>query len=338
MLARLNILMALASLLPPPTGCDLLLSTVFLINSVKFNPAQYERILSQSFGPATLLSVQSETPTGAEVRNLYFPDHTEVRLFQLVHITRVQAAIVTANETNTTYHLSRRLSEFCRDAIAPVVIVSSGGGGGSTAFDFLSQIPPLVAPVAIGVWLSTVVACGICWVCICCCRRGSVKSKQTPEIETAVELPTPEDALPETTQPEPPPPAKPSSRTVAPPIQQTTKPPPPISQPSPPSAKPQQPISQPPPPVKPQKPISQLPPPAKPTEKIPASASTATSGPAETIDLTPGIILNHRHCLPLMRLPPGLESADQYDLYEAPTHPGGPAAVRLESWPEASDS
>ena len=156
MLARLNILMALASLLPPPTGCDLLLSTVFLINSVKFNPAQYERILSQSFGPATLLSVQSETPTGAEVRNLYFPDHTEVRLFQLVHITRVQAAIVTANETNTTYHLSRRLSEFCRDAIAPVVIVSSGGGGGSTAFDFLSQIPPLVAPVAIGVWLSTV--------------------------------------------------------------------------------------------------------------------------------------------------------------------------------------
>jgi len=317
MLARLNMLMLLAPLLLSPTACDLLLNTVFLINSVKFNPAQYEQILSRSFGPATLLSVQSETPTGAEVRNLYFPDHTEVRLFQLVHITRVQAAIVTANETNTTYHLTRRLSEFCRDTIAPVVIVSSGAGG-SAGFDLLSQIPPLVAPVAIGVWITTVAACGVCWACICCCKTG--RSKPPPAIETAVELPTPVDGIPETKPPEPPP---------APPAE-------------PPTVKTQSPIMQPaaktnvknqppqPPTVKTQPPIE------TPTNKPPPPPTT--SGSAATIDLTPGIILNHKHCLSLMRLPPGLESADQYDLYEAPTRPGGPAAVRLESWPEASDS
>ena len=335
MLSRLNILMLLASFLPSPTACDLLLNTVFLINSVKFNPAQYEQILSQSFGPATLLSVQSETPTGAEVRNLYFPDHTEVRLFQLVHITRVQAAIVTANETNTTYHLSRRLSEFCRDTIAPVVIVSSGGG--SVGFDLLSQIPPLVAPVAIGVWITTVAACGVCWACICCCKTGKSKPPP-PAIETAVELPTPVEGIPETTPPEPPPAPDVAQRTTTVKTQLPIMQPPvknkqPTVQPSvknqPPSVQPnvnnQPPVVQ--PAVKPQTPIEN-----------PATRPTTTSGPSETIDLTPGIILNHKHCLPLMRLPPGLESADQYDLYEAPTRPGGPAAVRLESWPEASDS
>jgi hypothetical protein len=244
-------------------GCDVVLNALFLIDSVKFNPSVFEKLLSSLFGSATLLSIQSETPTGAEVRNLYFPSHTEIRLFQLVHVTRVQAAIASSNETNTTNYMSRYLPAYCEDAIAPMVIISADG---TTGFDLLAQIPPLVAPVAIGVWITTMVTCGICWICVCCCRNKKppqpiVTVKPLDPVEEELIEPEPLPPEPETVDPTP----------TAPPLPQ------------------------------------------------------------------PAMSMMYPQNFPLMRLPPGFEFVSQYDQYERQTLPGGPAAVRLESWPEEQD-
>ena len=258
-------------------GCDVILNALFLIDSVKFNPSIFENILSSSFGSATLLSIQSETPTGAEVRNLYFPDHTEIRLFQLVHVTRVQAAIASSNETNTTYYISRYLPSYCHDTIAPMVIISADG---TIGFDLLAQIPPLVAPVAIGVWITTMITCGICWICVYCC-----KSKKTSQQIVTVKQSDPiEDQL---NQPEP------------------------LPEPPPLDTTPQETVEE------------ELPP--------------QPSAPLISTTSQPAMSMMYPQNFPLMRLPPGFEFVSQYDRYEGPTLPGGPAAVRLESWPEEQD-
>ena len=154
----------------------LLLDAVFLIDSVHFNASLYNQTLSDACVCApTLLSIQSDTPTGAEVRQQYFPDHTEIRLFQLVHITRVQATVAaTTGPPDDGSRLVAAVKARCLASALPPMVVTAraasepqGAGEGLQAL--LASLPPAVAPVAVGLWLLTLLVCGAY---VCCCRRA----------------------------------------------------------------------------------------------------------------------------------------------------------------------
>ena len=380
-------------LLLPTTPADvLLLDAVFLVNSVHFNASLYDQVLSDvCVCTPMLLSIQSETPTGAEVRKLYFPQHTEIRLFHLVHITRVQAVVTTDGR-----NLTAALQERCLNAgVPPMTVVRLSAQTDDQNLDLralIARIPPVVAPVAIGVWLLTMLVCGTCWLYVCCCRRKSPQMVVAHVVEKPpVAPPQPTEVHPQTDssshehddvhnkqapsapapagpanhhQPAPsaPSPPRPAKATPAPqtPVHSNQPPAPPPPKPTPPQPKPpnqststtnrqtpsstpQQPIDHrpaPPPPSKSSTPIGQ------PSSKAPlVSTNTRKQSlkeemtlPSRPIDLsalhssTPASLL---FMSPWMRLPPELEAADRHDRYGAQTCLRGPAAVRLESWPEA---
>ena len=258
-------------LLPLLGRCDVVLHCVFLMDMSTFTSqgasraSDFERILEAAFsvpGGVTLQSIQSDSMTGAEVKQLYFPQNTDIRLFSVVHLTRVTVALRTDNDANTTKYVSAYLPSMCA-RIAPVAIDTIGAPMESV-FSILQQFPPALGFVVICLWVITMVSCGVCWLCVLChcCRKKKKESPTQPQEETN------------------------SNNNTPPPTAPTQQPTPPID------------------------------------HSVTESLPTPSAPP-----------------LFLMRLPEGLESEDQYDPYAAlmTTSYGGPAAVRLESWPADPD-
>lgn len=249
---------------------DMLLNAILLIDSVQFQASAFQQFLMTFFNlPATsctLNSIQSETITGAEARKLYFPNHTEIKLFQLIHVTRIQAAIRPSSIeaiSNATYYMTQYLPSACEHAIAPMMIISAET---ETALNLLDQIPPVLAPVVIGVWIFTMAICGVCWVCVFCC--GKRKTSPPPPPPPIAEVQPP-----------------PAGRQV---ITQSTRP---------------------------------TAPPAQNRQVIPS---------AQPIE---GIVSNNQLLHSQMKLPMKFTDADRLGRCGTQNCFGGPAAVRLDSWP-----
>lgn len=274
-----------------PCRADVVLNCVFLMDMNTFTSkglsSRLESILTSSFSRPngiTLQSIQSVSLTGAEVKQLYFPQNTDIRLFSIVHLTRVTASIRTDNDANTTKYVSNFLAPLCAD-LAPVA-VDRIGQPSQSGFDFAQQFPPVLGFVMVCVWAVTVLSCGVCWVCVLChcCKR---KPKKTPpehekkpqdEKTTAADQNASKD--------------KGSNNNSAP------------ADPTP-SAPP----------------FDLLVPPSKRFARSQSFRESLTPPSAPPLFL--------------MRLPSGFESADRSDPCAAPAPPsrGGPAAVRLASWP-----
>ena len=152
---------------------DMTVDSLFLVPSDAFPVGVYRQILS-SFGPTTILSVQPDTMTGAEALRNYFPNRTDVFRFQLLHVTRVQASVA----VNTTLPLAALLPALCAQ-LGPMVVVPPGDS--PAAFDWLALFPPIVAPLALGAWILTVLSCGACWLVVWC-RPPVIVPTATPVV------------------------------------------------------------------------------------------------------------------------------------------------------------
>ena len=249
-----------------PITCDITVNAVFLTDLSSFPISDYETILTTYFTTeVSILSTLSETITGAEARQLYFPGHTEIPLFKVVHIAHIVTSIHSDNNANTSAAIFNNLPALCQPKLGLMAIDSTSS---DSAFDFIQQFPPLLGPVMIGVWTLTLASCGTCWLCAyCCCKKKQTKPPTTARPPPTVPIPT-----------APPPPIVPQTLT------ESYQPTAPIFQPT-----------------------------VQPTVQ----------------QKNPGIQA-------LLRLPIELteeQCADLYDPYVTQTHYGGPAAVRLASWP-----
>ena len=192
-MTRTQCALLLWCLLPLSGRCDVVLHCVFLMDMATFTSQgasrayEFERILEAAFsvpGGVTLQSIHSDSMTGAEVRQLYFPHHTDIRLFSVVHLTRVAVALRTNNDANTTKYVSAYLPSLCA-RIAPVALDSVGDPIRSL-FSFLQDFPPALGFVVICLWAITMVSCGVCWLCVLChCCRKKKKAPPPPEEEIA---------------------------------------------------------------------------------------------------------------------------------------------------------
>lgn len=174
-------------------GSDLILNSVVLKDPAFFSVTQFETVLSAFSDSATVLSIQSDLLTGSVARRSYFPNNTDIHLFQLVHITRVQALVRTKNDTYTAARLYRSLGPACLNAgIGSVAIDSNTVADSSNAvMDWIASLPPLTIVVVIGGWILTASSCGVCWLVYCCCCR----SKPSPVV-TRVPLVQPVPSAP----------------------------------------------------------------------------------------------------------------------------------------------
>ena len=165
-------------LLLPCAACDVVVvSVIFLIASDAFATTPYRDLLQAHFGPTTVDSVQPDTLTGAEVRSTYFPNRTDIYQFQLLHVTRVRASITTAN---TTAQIQNLLPALCA-GIGPVAIEPEARAStGSTLDAVLALLPPIVAPIALGGWLLTILLCGACWLVFLCSKPAVIPAAVVP--------------------------------------------------------------------------------------------------------------------------------------------------------------
>ena len=177
-------------------GSDLVLNAVVLKDPAFFSVTQFETVLSAFSDSATVLSIQSDLLTGSVARRSYFPNNTDIHLFQLVHITRVQALIRTKNDTYTTARLYRSFGPACLDAgIGSVAIDSNAVADSSNAvMDWIASLPPLTMIVVIGGWILTASSCGVCWLVYCCCCR-SKPVVRVPLVQPAPSAPPPPQDL-----------------------------------------------------------------------------------------------------------------------------------------------
>jgi len=181
------------------------LTCVFLLEMSAFTArglsARFEALLTSNFGPSTLQSIQSVSLTGAEVRQLYFPQNTDIRLFSVVHLTRVVASLQTNDDTNTTKYVAQFLAPLCAD-LAPVAIDRVGQPSLSPFDAFLQMFPPTLGFVMALLWVVTMATCGVCWGCWCfsCCKKGGKKATPPPKPK-----PSPPPTEPTTPAPSAPP-------------------------------------------------------------------------------------------------------------------------------------
>jgi hypothetical protein len=143
--------------------------------------SEFKAILESAFskpGGVTLQSIHSNSMTGVEAKQLYFPQNKDIRLFSVVHLTRVVVRIRTDDDANTAKLVSASLASLCAN-IAPVAI-DTVGPPAQSAFDFIQQIPPLVGFVLLCVLVVATISCGVCWLCVLChcCRRKKEQHRE----------------------------------------------------------------------------------------------------------------------------------------------------------------
>ena len=143
---------------------QMVIDVVFVLDSSVFPTSTYDAIL-QKISNGTLSSpttLRSDFITGAEARQLYFPNSTVIRRFQLLHITRVHSVLATTLAAN-------RL----RAALIGATAAPIGECGIDVVADTPLQspwylsMPALVAPVALIGWIITLLSCAVCWMCVC---------------------------------------------------------------------------------------------------------------------------------------------------------------------------
>ena len=152
--------------------CDVSISTIFLVNQDAFSRSTYEGILSQFGDTSAIQSVEGFVITGAEAKKNYFPK-SNLLAFQLVHLTRVRATIVTKDDSNTSAYLNQFLEPNCLRRIGPMAFDLPPA---QTPFDLLQQIPPSISIATTALWLLTVIAWTVHCIVARCQAEEVVKS------------------------------------------------------------------------------------------------------------------------------------------------------------------
>jgi len=187
---------------------DVTVETVFVMDPSVFPVGVYDSILQQitnrkSSSPTTL---SADFITGAEARNLYFPNNTAIRRFQLLHITRVHSQLATDGSDATAVAVSKLRSSLVDTASSRIGVCGVGyiadsssprlSVGGSVFIaegsgdKWLMGLPAMMAPVALIGWIVTVVLCAVCWACACCSSGVGIASSSSIPLAEVVEAPT----------------------------------------------------------------------------------------------------------------------------------------------------
>ena len=158
-------------------NAEFTLNVIFLIaDPTTFSSLGYQNILNTLLvkpGSASVTSVQPDILTGLEARRDYFPNITSLYAFQLVHVTRVQADISSADDAQTLSNFQTSLASSCLQAGLGIMAIDSTTSPTSPVW--LLSLPPLVAPIVLGVWILTMISCSVCWlVYFLCAKKQSV--------------------------------------------------------------------------------------------------------------------------------------------------------------------
>ena len=177
-------------LLLHPAIADFTLKTIILMDSAAFSVNKYSSILTQHFvSSASVTSVQGDSMTGAVARKDYFPNRTDIPIFQVLHITRVQATLRTDSNEATMNSIIQLLPNYCADVFGPTAIdFSPNSDDGLSSF---VSISPLVLPIIIAAYALTLCSCCVCWFVECCCFRAKQRTQpQPPKPTTTIIAPT----------------------------------------------------------------------------------------------------------------------------------------------------
>ena len=167
----------------PSVPGDVAIDVVCLLESSVFPVDLYdqvlERISNNTLSSSTTFS--ADLITGAEAKMKYFTSSSAViRRFELLHITRARSVILTTNGNGSSVvgKLRLELIRSVADGVGMCGIdtVIDTAASSPHPFDPLQQwfmtMPALVAPIALGGWLLTLMSCLVCWLCVCCTTRN----------------------------------------------------------------------------------------------------------------------------------------------------------------------
>ena len=187
------------------TASDVVLSAVFLLDPSNFSPPVYESVIKSLLGgskTATVTSVQPDILTGLEAKQHYFPNDISIYTFQLIHITRVMTSISCSVDElivpNSSFSISLPM-ECARAGMGLMAIDSVTNADTSTVWknfvNWLVTLPPFLAPLAIGLWILSMISCGVCWLVYCCCKNRREPEAPIGQAATVLNAPETLDAL-----------------------------------------------------------------------------------------------------------------------------------------------
>ena len=171
-------------------------------SDLTFPTAVYDTVL-QRISNGTLSSptvVRVDLITGAEARMRYFPGNSTIRRFELLHVIRVRSAVRGGDSPSATVgRLRLDLTRVVAREVEGVVCgvdwatdpTASPAPAATDSIQWLQNLPAVVAPIALIGWIFTMVACLVCWFCVCC----TAPAEKVP-VATAVPVPSPPNDSP----------------------------------------------------------------------------------------------------------------------------------------------
>ena len=177
---RLNIFLLL---LCSAVHSDVAVDIVCLLDPSIFPVTVYdkiiERITNSTLGART--TSRADLITGAEAKQSLFSDSTVFRRFELLHVTRVHSVVlVSVNGGGDVINkLKSELIKSIAESVGICGVESMVDYSVSTTatndnMQWITNLPVLVAPIALIGWIITLVSCLICWFCVCCTTDSKI--------------------------------------------------------------------------------------------------------------------------------------------------------------------
>lgn len=177
---RLNIFLLL---LCSAVHSDVAVDIVCLLDPSIFPVAVYdkiiERITNSTLGART--TSRADLITGVEAKQSLFSDSTVFRRFELLHVTRVHSVVlVSVNGGGDVINkLKSELIKSIAESVGICGVESMVDYSVSTTatndnMQWITNLPVLVAPIALVGWIITLVSCLICWFCVCCTTDSKI--------------------------------------------------------------------------------------------------------------------------------------------------------------------
>ena len=177
---RLNIFLLL---LCSAVHSDVAVDIVCLLDPSIFPVTVYdkiiERITNSTLGART--TSRADLITGAEAKQSLFSDSTVFRRFELLHVTRVHSVVlVSVNGGGDVINkLKSELIKSIAESVGICGVESMVDYSVSTTatndnMQWITNLPVLVAPIALVGWIITLVSCLICWFCVCCTTDSKI--------------------------------------------------------------------------------------------------------------------------------------------------------------------
>jgi len=144
-----------------------------------FPALKYDSLVQQISGIAlnAPTSLRSDLITGADARNMYFPNNTAILRFQLLHVTRAHSILLlNGRDPVSVIRVLRAelikatssgnigmcgIDDISDTSLSPLSIIDGGKS-------WLSALPESLALIALVGWFVTLVFCGGCWTYYVC--------------------------------------------------------------------------------------------------------------------------------------------------------------------------